>query len=87
MDVGLSQVNDTDPPCSPRGKWSLVATKVGPGGLDRAGVTSRLTNGSRKTIPVPRVQSLSRSGTPSRSGWSRSAETTVSCWVARVRAT
>ncbi|GAA0347726.1 hypothetical protein GCM10010319_25360 [Streptomyces blastmyceticus] len=27
----------TDPPCSPRGKWSLEATKVGPGGLDRAG--------------------------------------------------
>src|SRR3954453_18674316 len=52
------QVNDPDPPCSPRGKWSLVATKVGPGGLDRAGATPRLTNRSRTAIPVPGLHSV-----------------------------
>ncbi|GHE90631.1 hypothetical protein GCM10014715_53870 [Streptomyces spiralis] len=97
--MGLSHVHDTDPPCSPRGKWSLEGTKVGPGGLDRAGVTVKANkqmprghsrssrfrrNQSRAGSPD---QSLSRSGTPAASGSSRSPETTVSCWVARVRAT
>ncbi|GGL72125.1 hypothetical protein GCM10010129_14720 [Streptomyces fumigatiscleroticus] len=43
----LSAFSDTDPPCSPRGKWSLEATKVGPGGLDRAGATDK----ANKRIP------------------------------------
>ncbi|GAA3232479.1 hypothetical protein GCM10020256_47850 [Streptomyces thermocoprophilus] len=61
-----SKLNDTDPPCSPRGKWSLEGTKVGPGGLDRAGVTTRLTNGSRRTIPEPSVSfTAARCTTPS----------------------
>ena len=47
-------VGDTDPPCSPRGKWSLEATKVGPGGLDRAGVPSNVTHRPREAIPCGR---------------------------------
>src|SRR5690606_21127007 len=52
-DMGLSDaVGDTDPPCSPRAKWSLAATTGVPGGLDRAGGTSRLTNGRPSAIPA-----------------------------------
>ncbi|GGU67575.1 hypothetical protein GCM10010498_26530 [Streptomyces cavourensis] len=48
-DAGLSfTLSGTDPPCSPRGKWSLEATKVGPGGLDRAGASTTVTKTPEK---------------------------------------
>ncbi|GAA2453624.1 hypothetical protein GCM10010273_40000 [Streptomyces lavendulocolor] len=47
----MYDLSGTDPPCSPRGKWSLVATKVGPGGLDRAGADTQANKPPRKVIP------------------------------------